>query len=247
MPQSSSQNPAASPSSLSPKAGKADQVQAMFNRIAGRYDLLNDWISLGMHRRWKQAACQHLQLGPKATALDVCTGTGDLAVILAEIVGKEGHVTGLDFSSEMLGIARHRFAGTSNLTFIQGDAMALPFDNAQFDGCMVAFGLRNVDNIVTTLSEMVRVTKPGGHVVSLDTSPKANLPGFQLYFSILMPLLAQLLGQERNAYQYLFQSTKQFLSPQALRTEFERAGLTRVLIKPVGFGSAAIICGQKPV
>jgi demethylmenaquinone methyltransferase / 2-methoxy-6-polyprenyl-1,4-benzoquinol methylase len=225
---------------------KPQFVQHLFNRIAGRYDTLNNVISLGMHWGWKRQAVAALQLQQGQHALDVCTGTGDLLGILHKAVGDEGQVTGLDFSHEMLNVARKRYAQHPNTHLVQGDAMVLPFDEATFHGAVVAFGLRNVADVQTAIGELARCTKPGGWVVNLDTAPVAKLPGFSLYFKYIMPRFGQLLAGDKQAYQYLQASTEAFLTPEQLVDCFESAGLTQVSIQRVGFGSAAIIRGQKP-
>lgn len=219
----------------------------MFNRIAPTYDLLNDCISMGMHRGWKEEACQQLHIKSGHHVLDVCTGTGDLAKRLSELVGPQGRVKGLDFSEEMLAVARERMSHIPNLTFTQGDAMNLPYEANTFDGAVVAFGLRNVNDVPQTIAEMTRVVKPGGWIVNLDTCPNPKLPGYWFYFSTVMPLLGKLISKDPGAYSYLFQSTREFYSPQELRTMFKTAGLVEVNASTLSFGSVSIQAGQKPL
>lgn len=238
-------SPQTSPSPLPPLDVKDTYVRQMFNRIAPTYDLLNDCISFGMHRQWKAKACSLLQLHPGAKILDVCTGTGDLVKPLAQLVGPQGQVVGFDFSEEMLTVGRKRFAELSNTTFQQGDAMEMPFDTNTFDGAIVSFGLRNVRDIQRVLNEMSRVVKPGGWVVNLDTCPNPKLPGYWFYFSTVMPIVGRLLSMDPTAYKYLSESTKNFLTPQALQRCFENAGLTNVKLHPLAFGSVSIQAGQK--
>jgi demethylmenaquinone methyltransferase / 2-methoxy-6-polyprenyl-1,4-benzoquinol methylase len=235
------------PESWSPQEateGKAVYVQSMFNRIAGTYDLLNDCISFGMHRLWKNKACDLLQLQPGHQVLDVCTGTGDLLPRLAQRVANQGQVIGLDFSEEMLEVGRKRFTDLSNIQWQQGDAMALPFEDNTFDGAIVSFGLRNVSDIQKTVNEMARVVKPGGWVVNLDTNPKPAMPGFKLYFSMLMPMIGQLFSMDKKAYQYLSESTWHFLTPEELGAIFQQAGLTHVQVLPLSMGAVSIQRGQ---
>jgi demethylmenaquinone methyltransferase / 2-methoxy-6-polyprenyl-1,4-benzoquinol methylase len=222
-------------------------VQGLFNRIAGRYDTLNNVISLGMHWGWKRKAVAALQLKQGQHALDVCTGTGDLLGLLVQHVGGTGQVTGLDFSYEMLNVARKRYAGHSAIHLVQGDAMALPFEDASFHGSIVSFGLRNVADVQDAIQELVRCTQTGGWVVNLDTAPIAQLPGFSLYFKYIMPRFGQLLAGDKQAYQYLQASTEAFLTPEQLAQCFELAGLRNVSIQRIGFGSVAMIQGQKPL
>lgn len=225
---------------------KASRVQQMFNRIAPTYDLLNDCISFGMHRQWKRQACKMLCLQPGAQVLDVCTGTGDLTALLRQHVGTTGTVVGIDFSEEMLTVARKRFSNTQNVTFQQGDALALPLETNRFDGAIVSFGLRNVADISQAVAEMVRVIKPGGWVVNLDTAPNPSLPGYWFYFSKVMPLLGRLLSMDPTAYGYLSSSTRSFLEPPELAALFKAQGLVNVSIRPLAFGSVSVQAGQKP-
>jgi demethylmenaquinone methyltransferase/2-methoxy-6-polyprenyl-1,4-benzoquinol methylase len=246
---------------MHPTQQKPETIAAMFDAIAPRYDLLNDVISLGMHRAWKQKACRLLQLKPGDRVLDVCTGTGDLAGILADIVGEHGQVIGLDFSEDMLRQARQRFSQRPNLEWLQGDALYLPFKTANvapsadasgafaegFDAAIISFGLRNVADIPKALSEMRRVVKsgkPGGRVICLDTVPNPGLPGFRWYFRHVMPILGKLLSPSQAAYGYLNASTEGFLSPAELKRAFEAAGFSNVETHFVGFGAAAITMGN---
>jgi len=221
-------------------------VQGMFNRIAGRYDLMNNVISMGMHWGWKRQAVEAMNLYKGDHALDVCSGTGDLLSLIQNHTTQNGQVTALDFSEEMLGVAQDRYADATDINFIQGDAMALPFEANQFHASVVAFGLRNVANIDTAVGEMVRVTRPRGRVVNLDTAPIAQLPGFKAYFKYVMPRIGQVLAGDEEAYKYLQASTENFVSPEEMKGIFEGQGLINVTIQRVGFGSAAIVFGTVP-
>lgn len=225
---------------------KASQVQAMFDRIAGTYDTLNDWISMGFHKQWKREACRKLQLFPSAKALDVCTGTGDLIGYLLPLVGQSGQVEGLDFSANMLACAQQRFSNQPNVSLTQGDALALPYPDNTFDGAIISFGLRNVTDIPKALSEMLRVIKPGGWMVNLDTSPTPKLPGMNFYFSNIMPLIGGALAKDTQAYQYLSKSTRHFLTPQQLKQAFNEAGCIQVTSQTLMLGSVSLQAGQKP-
>lgn len=224
---------------------KASFVQALFNRIAGTYDLLNDCISFGMHRQWKQKACRALQLKSGDAVLDVCTGTGDLLAYLRPQVAETGRLVGLDFSEQMLAVARKRFAEDKNIQLLQGDAMALPFEDGVFDGAVISFGLRNVTDVSTVLQEMARVVRPGGWIVNLDTAPNPSLPGYWFYFTKIMPWFGKLLAMDKKAYEYLSTSSKHFDAPEQLKAQFERIGLRMVSIESLAFGSVAIIKGCK--
>ncbi len=224
---------------------KADQVRQMFDRIAGTYDTLNDCISMGFHKGWKRLACRKLQLKPGCRVLDVCTGTGDLIDYLLPLVGFNGQVDGLDFSENMLAVAQQRFVGQHNVVLAQGDALALPYEDNAFDGAIISFGLRNVTDIPKALSEMHRVIKPGGWMVNLDTCPTPKLPGMRLYFEKIMPLIGGALAQDAQAYQYLSQSTRHFLTPAQLKTAFKEVGCTQVTSQTLMLGSVSLQVGQK--
>lgn len=229
----------------SPQADKASFVQALFNRIAPTYNLLNDLISFGLHRGWKRKACQKLQLQPGDHVLDVCTGTGHLMAYLLPLVGVSGKATGLDFSEAMLAVAKKTYTQNANVFWDQGDALNLPYPDNTFDGAIVAFGLRNVSDHAKTIEEMKRVVKPGCRVVCLETNPNPKLPGFWFYFNHIMPRIGHLLSGEGDAYRYLHQSTKTFLSPTALEQLFITAGLQEVQLKPLSLGACAVCCGKK--
>jgi demethylmenaquinone methyltransferase/2-methoxy-6-polyprenyl-1,4-benzoquinol methylase len=229
------------------ETGKAAQVQDMFNRIAGTYDSLNTCISMGFHKQWKKLACQKLQLPAGGRALDVCTGTGDLIDYLLPLVGPNGQVEGLDFSEKMLAVARERFAGQANVKLVQGDALALPYPDNHFDGAIISFGLRNVTSIPQALAEMNRVIRPGGWMVNLDTCPTPKLPGMNFYFSKIMPIIGGMLAKDPQAYQYLSESTRHFLTPAQLKAAFEQAGCVQVTSQTLMLGSVSLQFGQKPL
>ncbi len=220
-------------------------VQRLFNRIAKRYDALNNIISLGMHWSWKRYAVNALNLKPSYHALDVCTGTGDLIGLMRPLVGELGQVTGLDFSPEMLAVAQNRFQGDERIHLVQGDAMNLPFEDERFEASIISFGLRNVANAKQTLQEMRRCTKVGGMIVNLDTAPIASVPCFSWYFKWIMPRFGEWFAGDKEAYQYLQASTAQFESPESLVALFEEIGLVDVRSVRFGLGSVACIVGKK--
>lgn len=228
------------------ETSKARQVQQMFDRIAGSYDLLNDCISMGFHKQWKRLACDKLRLPLGGKALDVCTGTGDLLAYLLPRVGKQGQVCGLDFSENMLSFAQKRYQNIPNVSLTQGDALALPYPDNTFDGAIISFGLRNVTDIPLALREMHRVIKPGGWMVNLDTAPKPLLPGMRFYFAKIMPLIGGALARDNQAYQYLSSSTRHFLTPDELKSAFEAAGCMNVSSQTLMLGSVSLQTGQKP-
>ena len=153
----------------------AEERQELFNDIAPVYDQLNDLLSLGLHRVWKRAAVKWTRVGPGDAAIDVCCGSGDIAIKLADSVGPTGRVVGLDFAAAQLKVAAgkesqhpgYRDGKLAPITWVQGDALKLPYGNGEFDGATIGYGLRNVSDIPTALSELCRVLRPGG-VASIE-------------------------------------------------------------------------------
>ncbi len=234
---------------------KADYVLNQFNRIARGYDLANDAISLGMHRLWKTSAIRALSIKPDGQYLDVCCGTGDLTFRVAGNLSSLGSVTGLDFSVNMLELAKQRLAhnnshaSTQKIEFIEGDAEKLPFPDNSFDGAVISFGLRNLTNLEKGISEMRRVIKPGGKVVNLDLGRPTNwlfTPIYYFYFRHIVPIMGQLLQNDANSYTYLPQSLETYPSPAAISKLFESLDLTNIQYTPLALGSVALHVGTKP-
>lgn len=202
----------------------------MFDRIAPRYDLMNRLMSAGLDRRWRRLAAAAADVSLGSRALDVCCGTGDLTLALAERVGSAGGVTGLDFSEEMLVRARTKAADRwAPVTFLQGDALDLPFPDAAFDAATVAFGARNLADLDAGIREMVRVVRPGGRVVILEiTTPRRLRALHAVWFDRVVPRLGGLIGGDRAAYAYLPASTKRFPEPGPLAAHMQHAGLDQV-------------------
>lgn len=234
---------------LPTKDEKADYVLRQFDRIAKRYDLTNDAISFGMHRLWKLAAVKKLELKPQGRYLDVCTGTGDLAMLIASRPNFAGEITGLDFSPEMLLVAKSRQNGrklASKPTWIEGNAEALPFEDNSFDGAIISFGLRNLCDLPRGLSEMARVVKPGGKVINLDLGqPRTPLfaPLFFFFFDHVVPVIGDILQGDKQAYTYLPESRKAYPAPEKLTKMFAEAGLKNVEYHALAFGSVAMHVG----
>jgi demethylmenaquinone methyltransferase/2-methoxy-6-polyprenyl-1,4-benzoquinol methylase len=210
----------------SPEPGK---VRAMFDRIAGSYDLLNSLMTAGLHHRWRELGVLLAQVGPGDSALDVCCGTGDFAFALRTEVGPQGRVVGLDFSEEMLAVAREK-SGRNQLwvDFVKGDVLALPFSDGEFNACTVGFGIRNVPEVERAFAEMKRVVRPGGRVVCLEIT-QPQLIGFKqfykLWFDYTVPLLGRLAAGDDFAYSYLPASVRRFPDPATLREVMRAAGL----------------------
>jgi demethylmenaquinone methyltransferase / 2-methoxy-6-polyprenyl-1,4-benzoquinol methylase len=193
----------------------------MFDRIAGVYDLMNAVMTAGMHQRWRERGVELARVGPGSRALDVATGTGDLAVAL-RAAGAE--VVGCDFSEEMLERARRK---EPSARFEWADALALPYDDDSFDAATVGFGARNFSDLGRGLAEMARVVRPGGRVVVLEITTPQKPPlstFFSLWFDRIVPALGRIVGDEA-AYSYLPNSVKRFPGPHALAGELAAVGL----------------------
>ena len=201
----------------------------MFDRIARVYDPMNRVMTGGLDARWRERAADLAHVGDGDRALDVATGTGDLALALSKRAGPGGEVVGLDFSPEMLALARRKPAPGGPVRFEQGDALALPYPDDAFNAATVAFGARNFADLDRGLAEMVRVTRPGGRVVVLEiTTPRPPLSWFfSLWFDRLVPLLGRFAG-DPDAYAYLPSSVRRFPPPEGLGAALARAGLTDV-------------------
>jgi demethylmenaquinone methyltransferase/2-methoxy-6-polyprenyl-1,4-benzoquinol methylase len=245
---------------------EAGQVQAMFDRIAGVYDLLNGVMTAGLHHRWRERAADLARVGPGSRVLDVATGTGDLALELASRVGAEGEVLGSDFSEAMLARARVKAHGAGGgaagrLRFEWADATDLPYPDDSFDAATVGFGARNFSDLARGLAEMTRVVRPGGRVVVLEMTTPVRPPlsiFFALWFDQAVPWLghaagaaATLAGGPANAtiadaYTYLPNSVKRFPGPRALAAEMQGAGLDEVSWIITAGGIIAIHAGTVP-
>jgi demethylmenaquinone methyltransferase / 2-methoxy-6-polyprenyl-1,4-benzoquinol methylase len=218
------------------------QVRVMFDRIALVYDRMNSVMTAGMHHRWRERAVDLAEVGPGARALDVATGTGDLAVELAR---RGAEVTGLDFSERMLELAR---AKCPQIEWVEGNALELSFADEEFDAVTVGFGARNFSDLDRGLSEMVRVAKPGGRVVILEiTTPGRPPPSwfFRLWFDHAIPALGRLADSE--AYTYLPSSVRRFPLAPELGARMAAAGLRNVRWILTGGGIIAIHAGTRPV
>ena len=200
------------------------QVRAMFDRIAGPYDLMNSVMTAGLHHRWRERAADLARVGPGSRALDVATGTGDLAI---ELASRGADVVGSDFSEGMLDVARRKAPA---LTWEQGNALALPYPDAAFDATTVGFGARNFSDLPRGLGEMTRVVRPGGRVVVLEITTPTRPPlstFFSLWFDRIVPVLGRLSGEDQ-AYSYLPSSVKRFPGPHELGGLMWEAGLRDV-------------------
>ncbi|MSQ22125.1 MAG: bifunctional demethylmenaquinone methyltransferase/2-methoxy-6-polyprenyl-1,4-benzoquinol methylase UbiE [Dehalococcoidia bacterium] len=230
---------------------RANHVAAMFARVSGKYDLLNTVMTGGMHHRWRRQAALLGTRDLAGVALDVATGTGDLAIALARRPGI-CQVVGLDFVPEMLHLARRkvlRRSPSKAIGFLQGDAMALPFPDDAFTCATCCFGLRNMEDVPKALAEMARVVERGGRVVIIEIVP-AESKGLLLwlldvYFRRVVPVLGRVLAGEREAYTYLPRSVDAFPLAGELVHLMEKAGLRNVTYRNAGMGMVAIHVGEK--
>ena len=203
------------------------QVRAMFDRIAGFYDLMNSVMTAGLHHRWRERAADLAALLPGGRALDVACGTGDLAIELARRVGPSGTVVGSDFSEAMLERAR---AKSTAVRWEWANALELPYADGEFDAATVGFGARNFSDLDRGLAEMARVVRPGGRVVVLEITTPQRPPlstFFSIWFDRVVPELGRLAGNP-DAYAYLPSSVKRFPAPDALAARMVAAGLADV-------------------
>jgi demethylmenaquinone methyltransferase/2-methoxy-6-polyprenyl-1,4-benzoquinol methylase len=214
----------------------------MFDRIAGVYDLMNSVMTAGLHHRWRARAADLAALEPGDRALDVATGTGDLAVELAQRVGPSGEVVGSDFSEKMLELAR---AKAPELRFEHGNALALPYDDDSFDAATVGFGARNFSDLPQGLREMTRVVRPGGRVVILEITTPERPPlssFFRLWFDRVVPLMGKFAG-DSDAYTYLPSSVRRFPNARGLAAAMSAVGLIDVRWLLTAGGIIAIHAG----
>jgi demethylmenaquinone methyltransferase/2-methoxy-6-polyprenyl-1,4-benzoquinol methylase len=239
----------------SPGEQRAARVNDLFAAIASRYDLINDVQSLGLHRSWKRRVLELAAVRPGERALDVCCGTGDLALALA---ARGATVTGLDFSEPMLGVAERRLAEVQTLLsrageklsvdFQHGDAMRLPFADAAFDIVTVGYGLRNLASWETGLSEMVRVSKPGARLIVLDFGKPDNRLWRAVYFGYLrlfVPLFGLIFCRSARAYAYILESLKHYPAQQGVAAKMQESGLVNARIENLLGGAMSINYGEK--
>lgn len=224
-------------------------IERMFAEVAPRYDLLNTLLSFGQHRRWRSVAAMLAGPSPGAVAVDVCTGTGDLAEELGRRVGRDGRVLGVDFCPEMVRLAesKRRPASLGNVRYVVGDAGKLPCPSGLADCAMIAFGIRNVRDPVGVFAEMARVLKVGGRLVCLEF----GLPSDPIrrgivrgYERTIVPVLGAALGR-RDAYHYLSRSIAAFASPEVVRQMMSRVGLVALETKEMNLGSVYAHRGVK--
>ncbi len=230
---------------------KEERVHSVFEKIYQNYDQMNSVISFQRHKAWRKETMKRMQVKPGQKALDVCCGTADWSIALANEVGPNGEVFGLDFSENMLKVGKQKVEnlGLANVTLLHGNAMELPFEENTFDFVTIGFGLRNVPDYMQVLKEMNRVLKPGGKAVCLETSqPTAPVfkQFFTIYFRYIMPLFGKVFAKSYKEYSWLQESARNFPGMKELAKMFEKAGFEHVQIKSFTGGVAAMHLGKKP-
>ena len=231
---------------------KEERVHGVFEKIYENYDQMNSVISFQQHIKWRNDTMKKMNVQKGSKALDVCCGTADWTIALADAVGTEGSVVGLDFSKNMLKIGEEKLKDRNlrQASLIHGNAMELPFEDNSFDYVTIGFGLRNVPDYNQVLREMYRVVKPGGLAVCLETSQPTML-GFKqiyrLYFRYIMPMFGKLFAKSYSEYSWLQESAKDFPGMKELAKMFSDAGFIKVEYKPYSGGVAAVHIGSKQI
>ncbi|MED4032820.1 demethylmenaquinone methyltransferase [Priestia megaterium] len=229
---------------------KEQRVHGVFEKIYKNYDQMNSVISFQRHKAWRKDTMKRMNVQKGTKALDVCCGTADWTLAMAEAVGETGEAVGLDFSQNMLKIGEEKVKNSpfSNITLLHGNAMELPFEDNSFDYVTIGFGLRNVPDYLQVLKEMQRVVKPGGKVVCLETS-QPTMIGYRqmylLYFKYIMPALGKMVAKSYDEYSWLQESARDFPGQKQLADMFREAGLTGVEVKSYTGGVAAMHLGYK--
>lgn len=232
------------------KLSKKEQIAAMFNDIAFRYDFLNHFMSLGIDVIWRKKALKLLKTLQPKHMLDVATGTGDFAIMANRLL-QPNHITGIDISEGMLTFGRKKIArlGLENkITLQAGDSETISFPDQTFDAITVAFGVRNFEYLEKGLSEMRRVLKPGGKLVILEFSNPTVFPIkqlYNLYFRYITPLLGKWIAKSRVAYSYLPDSVKAFPQGQIMCNILTNTGFQSVTCKTLTFGICSIYCATR--
>lgn len=228
---------------------KKEQVKYMFDRISGGYDGLNRVISFGMDVVWRKRMVRLLKKKNPKTILDVATGTGDLALALAETGAEK--IVGLDLAPQMLEVAQKKVKDKNlqhRIVLQEGDSENLPFTKDCFDAVTVAFGVRNFENLEKGLQEILRVLRPGGTLVVLETAVPAKSPlkqGYRIYTKYMLPKLGKLFSKDSSAYTYLSESASVFPHGQAFNTILRKVGFMEVVNLPQTFGVASIYIATK--
>ena len=232
---------------------KVDAVRIHFNRVAPKYDFMNSLLSFGIQHAWKRAAVRMLNIQVGDRILDVCGGTGDLAILVARRTGPKGHVTIYDINRAMIQAGRHKidpYSALSHISYVQGDAEQISFPDNIFDCAIVSFGIRNVTHLKQGFTEMVRVLRPGGRFLCLEFSQPTN-PVFRYLYDFysfnIMPVLGQLLAGSAKSYACLPETIRMFPLPDELGILLEDVGLEEVHWKTMTNGICVAHVGKKRV
>lgn len=234
-----------------PTEEKVRLVGRVFDSVASRYDVMNDAMSFGIHRLWKRIALEHTGLRPGMRALDLASGTGDLAMKMAGMVGARGQVILSDINPNMLAEGRAKLDNAGilgNVDYVLANAQYLPFPNNHFDCVTIGFGLRNVTDKAMALREMARVIKPGGRVVVLEFSkPISPLisKAYDLYSFSALPVLGELIAKDADSYRYLAESIRMHPDQAALKAMMQDCGLEQVDVINLTLGVVALHIGYK--
>ncbi|MEC4116766.1 bifunctional demethylmenaquinone methyltransferase/2-methoxy-6-polyprenyl-1,4-benzoquinol methylase UbiE [Myroides phaeus] len=229
--------------------GKKQQVEQMFDTISGNYDNLNRMISLGTDQGWRKKVLKLVSDTNPESILDIATGTGDLAILLSK--SKATKITGLDLSAGMLEVGKQKIKALdlqNRIEMIQGDSENLPFADNSFDAITVGFGIRNFEDLEKGLSEILRVLKPGGIFVILETSVPTKFPfrqGYFFYTQNIMPFMGKLFSKDQKAYKYLSDSAKNFPFGEELNNILRKVGFKDVKHRPQTMGIATIYSSSK--
>ena len=229
---------------------KEQFVHSVFESIAPKYDLMNDILSFRRHKAWRRFTMKKMNVLPGQSAIDLCCGTCDWTISIAEESGT-GEIVGLDFSANMLAIGEtkiKRLGKQGQIQLVQGNAMELPFEDHRFDFATIGFGLRNVPDLMQVLREMQRVVKPGGKVVCLELSKPVWQPFksiYYFYFQRILPLIGKLVAKRYEQYKWLPESLAAFPDHRQLAEHFKQIGLKEVKAYPLSGGIAALHIGTK--
>ncbi len=229
--------------------GKKEQVAKMFDTISKNYDGLNRVISLGIDVKWRKKVVQIVGKNHPKQILDIATGTGDLALMMAKL--NPNKIVGLDISSGMLAVGKDKIAKANlseKIEMIVGDSEDMPFKDHTFDAITVSFGVRNFANLEKGIQEIARVLKPTGVLVILETSNPTKFPfkqGYKLYTNMILPIIGKLFSKDKVAYSYLSESANSFPFGTAFGNILEKNGFTNTTYKPVTFGVATIYTARK--
>ncbi|WP_375579136.1 bifunctional demethylmenaquinone methyltransferase/2-methoxy-6-polyprenyl-1,4-benzoquinol methylase UbiE [Marivirga tractuosa] len=231
------------------ETGKKQQVADMFDNISHKYDFLNHFLSLGIDIRWRKKAIKLLKEIQPKQILDIATGTGDFAIEALKL--NPDHVTGVDISEGMLNVGREKLKKRKlddKITLTSGDSENLPFEDNKFDAIIVAFGVRNFENLEKGLAEMFRVLRPGGKVVVLEFSKPKSFPFKQLfnfYFKNILPTLGKTISKDNAAYNYLPESVRSFPDGKDFTAILDKLGFKNTVCKPLTLGISSIYTGIK--